>query len=111
MAADTGRSTYEQTISYYDDKLHEAKLYEDQLLDDFREALADGHFQVYYQPKFDVRKEMPVLSSAEALVRWKHPRLGMISPGLFIPLLEDNGLVQQLDHYLWREAAAQIRRW
>ena len=111
MAADTGRNTYEQTISYYDDKLHEAKLYEDQLLDDFRESLAQGQFQVYYQPKFDVRKDTPVLSSAEALVRWKHPRLGMISPGLFIPLLEDNGLVQQLDHYVWREAAAQIRRW
>ena len=111
MAADTGRNTYEQTISYYDNKLHEAKLYEDQLLEDFREALAQHQFQVYYQPKFDVRKEMPVLSSAEALVRWKHPRLGMISPGLFIPLLEDNGLIQQLDHYVWREAAAQIRRW
>ena len=111
MAADTGRNTYEQTISYYDNKLHEAKLYEDQLLEDFREALAERQFQVYYQPKFDVRKEIPVLSSAEALVRWKHPRLGMISPGLFIPLLEDNGLVQQLDHYVWREAAAQIRRW
>ena len=111
MAADTGRNTYEQTISYYDDALHKAKLYEEQLLEDFREALAERQFQVYYQPKFDVRKDIPVLSSAEALVRWKHPRLGMISPGLFIPLLEDNGLVQQLDHYVWREAAAQIRRW
>ena len=111
MAADTGHNTYEQTISYYDNKLHEAKLYESQLLDDFREALAQRQFQVYYQPKFNVRKEIPVLASAEALVRWKHPRLGVISPSLFIPLLEDNGLVQQLDHYVWREAAAQIRRW
>ncbi|MBP5736720.1 MAG: EAL domain-containing protein, partial [Acidaminococcaceae bacterium] len=111
MAADTGRNKYEQTVSYYDNELHKAKMYEEQLLDDFREALEERQFQVYYQPKFDVRKEQPVLASAEALVRWKHPRLGMISPGLFIPLLEDNGLVQQLDHYVWREAAAQIRRW
>lgn len=111
MAADTGRNKYEQTVSYYDNELHKAKMYEEQLLDDFRDALEERQFQVYYQPKFDVRKEQPVLASAEALVRWKHPRLGMISPGLFIPLLEDNGLVQQLDHYVWREAAAQIRRW
>ena len=111
MAADTGRNKYGQTISYYDNKLHEAKLYEEQLLDDFRSALEQHQFQVYYQPKFDVRKEVPVLASAEALVRWKHPRLGMIDPGLFIPLLEDNGLVQQLDHYVWREAATRIRRW
>ena len=111
MAADTGRNKYEQTISYYDNALHEAKLYEEQLLDDFREALEQRQFHVYYQPKFDVRREEPFLASAEALVRWKHPRLGMISPGLFIPLLEDNGMVQQLDHYVWREAAAQIRRW
>ena len=111
MAADTGRNKYGQTISYYDNKLHNEKLYEEQLLDDFRSALEQRQFQVYYQPKFDVRKDDPVLASAEALVRWKHPRLGMIDPGLFIPLLEDNGLVQKLDHYVWQEAAAQIRRW
>ena len=111
MAADTGRNKYGQTVSYYDNKLHNEKLYEEQLLDDFRSALEQRQFQVYYQPKFDVRKDDPVLASAEALVRWKHPRLGMIDPGLFIPLLEDNGLVQKLDHYVWQEAAAQIRRW
>ncbi len=111
MAADTGRNKYGQTISYYDNKLHNEKLYEEQLLDDFRSALEQRQFQVYYQPKFDVRKDEPVLASAEALVRWKHPRLGMIEPGLFIPLLEDNGLVHKLDHYVWQEAAAQIRRW
>ena len=111
MAADTGRNKYGQTVSYYDNKLHNEKLYEEQLLDDFRSALEQRQFQVYYQPKFDVRKDEPVLASAEALVRWKHPRLGMIDPGLFIPLLEDNGLVQKLDHYVWQEAAAQIRRW
>lgn len=111
MAADTGRASYEQSISYYDNILHKAKLYEEQLLDDFKESLVNRHFRVYYQPKFNVRQETPVLASAEALVRWEHPRLGMISPSLFVPLLEDNSLVQQLDHYVWREAAAQIRQW
>ena len=44
-------------------------------------------------------------------MRWQHPQLGMISPGVFIPLFEENGLIQDLDHYVWREAARQIRLW
>ena len=52
-----------------------------------------------------------MLASAEALVRWDHPELGMISPGVFIPLLENNGLILDLDQFVWREAAARIRDW
>ena len=44
-------------------------------------------------------------------MRWQHPELGLISPGVFIPLFEENGLIQKLDHYIWREAARQIRIW
>jgi EAL domain-containing protein (putative c-di-GMP-specific phosphodiesterase class I) len=58
-----------------------------------------------------VRPETPVLASAEALVRWEHPKLGMISPGIFIPLFEDNGLIQRLDMYVWDETARQVREW
>ena len=44
-------------------------------------------------------------------MRWNHPEHGMISPGFFIPLFEENGLIEQLDLYVWKEAASQIRRW
>ena len=44
-------------------------------------------------------------------MRWKHPELGMVSPGVFIPLLEGHGLIRELDNYVWRETAAQIRAW
>ena len=73
--------------------------------------LEQKQFQVYYQPKYAILGEKPVLSSAEALIRWHHPELGMISPGIFIPLFENNGLISKLDHFVWKEAAAQIRRW
>ena len=53
----------------------------------------------------------PHLRSAEALIRWIHPTLGFINPGDFIPLFESNGLIQMVDYYVWKEAAAQIRRW
>ncbi|MBO5637886.1 MAG: EAL domain-containing protein [Acidaminococcaceae bacterium] len=111
MAANLGRNTYEQTISFYDTKLHESKMLSDRLLQDFENALEQRQFQVYYQPKFNVEETVPALSSAEALIRWKHPELGMISPGTFIPLFEENGLIRKLDQFVWREVAAQIRRW
>ena len=66
---------------------------------------------VYYQPKYDIRSDRPVLRSAEALIRWQHPEFGMISPGDFIPLFESNGLIQKLDRFIWEEAAAQIVGW
>lgn len=111
MAADTVRNSFTKTIGIYDNKMHEKELYAEQLIEDFQAAITGKQFKVFYQPKFDVRPEIPVLASAEALVRWQHPTLGMISPGVFIPLFENNGLIQTLDHYVWREAAAQIRRW
>ncbi|MBR1780074.1 MAG: EAL domain-containing protein [Oscillospiraceae bacterium] len=111
MAADTVRNSFTRTIGIYDIALHEQELYAEQLIEDFAAAINERQFKVFYQPKFDVRPEIPVLASAEALVRWQHPTLGMISPGVFIPLFEDNGLIQALDHYVWRTAAAQIKDW
>ena len=111
MAADTVRSSFTRNIGVYDDTLHKAELYSMQLIEDFPAAIEQKQFKVYFQPKFDIRPEKPVLCGAEALVRWIHPELGFISPGVFIPLFEDNGLIQTLDHYVWREAARQIRVW
>ena len=110
-AADSIRNSFSTCVAFYDDSLHEQEVYAERLLDDFRDALARKQFLVFFQPKFDIRPEVPVLCGAEALVRWKHPELGMISPGVFIPLFEGNGLIRDLDNYVWREAAAQIRRW
>ena len=111
MASDTVRGSFTRTIGVYDGALHEKQLFAEQLIEDFPTALAENQFVVFYQPKFDVRPDTPILSGAEALVRWKHPTLGFISPGVFIPLFEENGLIQKLDHYVWRETARQIRSW
>lgn len=110
-AADTIRKSYTAAVALYDDALHAKELYSERLLDDFDEALAQHQFVVYFQPKFDIRPDQPVICGAEALVRWNHPQLGMVSPGVFIPLFESNGLIRDLDNYVWQEAAAQIRIW
>ena len=111
IAANTVKSGYRIAIGIYDTKMHEAELFRERLLEDFRPSLENNRFMVYFQPKYDIRPETPVLASAEALVRWDHPELGLISPGVFIPLLEDNGLILDLDQFVWREAAARIRDW
>ena len=98
-------------ILYFDEKMIKSKEISMRTQRRFPEALKKKEFKVYYQPKFDVRPDTPVLTSAEALVRWIHPELGMISPGDFIPLFEENGVIQQLDNYVWEEAARQIRDW
>ena len=110
-AADMVRNNYSRSIAVYDSKLHENEVFAEQLTDDFDRAIRERQFKVYYQPKFDVRADKPVLASAEALIRWQHPELGLISPGIFIPLFENNGMIRRLDRYVWEEAALQIRSW
>ena len=111
MAADSVRNSRVQSVGVYNAEMHAAELHRDRLMEDFPTALKEEQLKVYFQPKYDIRPDKPVLSSAEALVRWIHPELGMISPGVFIPMLEDSGLIFNLDAYVWRKTAAQIRQW
>ena len=111
IAANTVKSGYRKAVGIYDTEMHEAELYRERLLEDFKPSLENSRFMVFFQPKFDIRPDKPVLASAEALVRWDHPELGLISPGVFIPLLEENGLILELDRFVWRETAARIRAW
>ena len=111
LASDTVRDSFTKTVALYDEQMHRTEVFTEQLLEDFPAAIAEKQFTVYYQPKFAIQSTMPVLNSAEALVRWNHPRFGMISPASFIPLFESNGLIRQLDSFVWREVAAQMRDW
>ena len=111
MAADTARDHLTDPIAFYDHSMREAEILDEQLIDDFQTAIRKKQFTVFYQPKYNVRADKPVLNSAEALVRWRHPTLGLVSPGTFIPLFEKNGLIQELDHYVWSQAASQIKDW
>ena len=111
LACDHIRGDYTRQISYYNKEDNDRELYGERLINDMEDAIRNRDFVVYYQPKFDIQDDKPHLRSAEALIRWKHPELGMVSPGAFIPLFESNGLIQKLDRYVWEEAAGQIRKW
>lgn len=105
------RNNYVKAISYYDNKIHKEALFTERLIHDVHAAIDNGDLVVFYQPKYGILGDEPVLKSAEALIRWNHPEFGMISPGKFVPLFEQNGLIQLLDHFVWEEAAKQVKRW
>ncbi len=111
LACDGLRRDYTRTLAYYDRDLHDKQIYQARLINDMERSIDDHDFEVYFQPKYGVLGERPVLRSAEALIRWKHPEFGMISPGDFIPLFEGNGLVQKLDRFVWEEAGQSVSRW
>ena len=111
IACNSIRSDYNSFIAYFDAEMYRRETFVERLVSDFDEALAEKQFIVYYQPKFDVTGDIPVMVSAEALIRWQHPQFGMVSLGLFIPFFEENGLIQRLDRYVWREVSRQIATW
>ncbi|MBR5341393.1 MAG: EAL domain-containing protein [Erysipelotrichaceae bacterium] len=111
QAADTIRDDYNNYVAFYTEEQQNIELYKEQLIEDLENALKLHQLEIYYQPKFKVFHDKYILHSAEALVRWQHPQLGFISPNDFIPLFETNGLIRQLDRYVWRKAAEQIKAW
>lgn len=111
LACNTLRNNYARFVASYDDDMRKQEVYNERLITDTDDAIEQRQFMIYYQPKYDITGDKPVLASAEALIRWSHPEFGMVSPGDFVPLFEENGLVQRLDRFVWREAANQIAKW
>ncbi len=76
---------------------------------DMRRALEVGEFELHYQPLVDARTQ--TTTAAEALVRWRHPQRGLVSPADFIPLAEETGLIMQLGAWVLRTACTQAMTW
>jgi diguanylate cyclase (GGDEF)-like protein/PAS domain S-box-containing protein len=79
------------------------------LLGELRQGLETGQLLLHYQPKVDLKTHS--LIGAEALVRWRHPRRGMVSPEDFIPLAEESGLIRPLTRWVLNEALTQCEAW
>lgn len=107
MVIRTIKGNYLKRIAYYDDELRVRMLEEQQLTNDMQNGLNNGEFCIFLQPIYDVNSDH--IMTAEALVRWNHATKGIISPGIFIPLFERNGLITKLDRYVWELACKSIR--
>lgn len=98
MACRTITGSFNRHIAYYDDRMRLEMLEEQEICDEAHRALANGEFCIYFQSVYGIKAKKFV--SAEALVRWKHPKKGLIPPGKFIPVFERNGFIAELDLYI-----------
>ena len=95
IESDKGNNLY----AYYDDTMKEQYVTQQFLLSDFERGLGDNEFEPYYQPIVDAKTGDVV--SAEMLIRWNHKELGMVSPGIFVPVIEAEGKISALDNFMF----------
>ncbi|PGK52389.1 hypothetical protein CN918_31895 [Priestia megaterium] len=76
---------------------------------DLRKAIENQEFELYYQPQIDVATND--LVGVEALIRWNHPKMGMVSPIKFIPLAEETGLIKPIEEWVLKQACSQNKKW
>ena len=100
-----GRNRY----SYFTPDLQEAALARQAVAAELRVALAQQQFEILYQPIVSLRNG--TVRKAEALLRWRHPKRGLLAPAQFIPFAESSGLIVEIGDWVFREAAAQAGRW
>ena len=104
-AKEAGRGTF----AFFEESLNERAQQRRQLESDLRLALERGEFELFYQPLFDL--EQNCICSFEALLRWRHPQRGIVSPVEFIPVAEDTGLIVPIGAWALREACSRAARW
>ena len=97
------------TLRFFFPEMQERTLRHVQLTGALRGAVERGEMQLHYQPQVDL--QTGELSGVEALLRWTHPLFGAVSPGEFIPLAEESGLIIPIGDWVLREAANQLTQW
>lgn len=109
MAVQSVKHQYGRNLAVYDDDLGKAIHQELIIEENMKSALENNQFHVYYQPKMDISSE--TICGAEALVRWIHPTLGFMNPGIFIPLFEKNGFITSMDLFIWEQVCRDLSEW
>lgn len=98
---------YLKPYAVFDHNMDMAYIDNAEITTEFEEAIANEELEVYYQPIVD--SVTGKIMSAEALIRWIHPKKGFISPGIFVPKLEEDGSISKLDRYVFQKVRAYIR--
>ncbi len=111
--ADTARRSLEKcqstSVTFYNEEVLAKEIEKRELEVDIRRAVEERELVVYFQPKFDIATEK--IGGAEALIRWVHPKKGIVSPGDFVPLCEENGFICVVDFYVLEEVCRRMKQW
>jgi diguanylate cyclase (GGDEF)-like protein len=103
------RSISRGTFRFYCEEMSRSEEERLALEADLRHAIRDGQLELHYQPKVDIATGR--VRSAEALLRWRHPRRGFVPPNVFIPIAEEAGLILSIGEWVLRQACVQMRAW
>lgn len=102
LALQKVKGDYSVHYAYYDKTLRDTLIAEQEIYSDMTVALKEHQFEIYIQPIIDIHADC--VDSGEVLIRWNHPKKGLIPPNDFIPLFEKNGFIKELDYFVWEEA-------
>lgn len=108
-ALSKAKASGRDTFAFYSSEMTEQAFQRIRIASELHHALEHDGLQVYYQPIYAMQPHR--LAGCEALVRWHHPERGLISPNEFIPIAEENGLISAIDHWILRQACAQMQKW
>ena len=103
------KGNYVTRVCWYDSSMIEKMEEEHFLLSEVQRALEEGEFTFYAQPQCNMATGKIV--GAESLIRWNHKTKGLVPPGEFVPILEKNGFIADLDRYVWKEVCKWLRSW
>lgn len=105
FAKEAGKNTFR----FYESEMNQESGERLALETDLHHALARGEFLLHYQPKLDIQSNR--ITGFEALIRWQHPKLGLISPNNFISLAEQSGIIVPISDWVLQQACCQAKRW
>ncbi len=108
MARKAAKNNILSNILFYREQFKETLYNRKCIEENLQTAITERQFMMYLQPKYSIAKNEII--GAEALVRWRHPKRGMIYPDQFIPIIEENGFIKKVDYYIWAEACRFIKR-
>lgn len=94
-------------IAFFNDEIRQTIIEERMMESEMENALLTGQFEVYIQPKYELENEK--IAGGEALIRWNHPKLGLIPPFRFIPMFEESGNIDKLDRYVLEKVCRMLR--
>lgn len=101
LAKEYAKGRFDKHVVEYNESMRNKILREQEIIGEMKQALANNQFEVWFQPQYN--HSTGALVGAEALIRWRHPKRGLVAPGSFIPTFEKNGFVYEVDKFVWEQ--------